>query len=354
MDTLHPPTRGAVPHLPLLRPGEFFVPPETLPEAGPVCYCEDTSDPFDVFGFRATRVLFQEQTPFQHVLIADLISHGRALFMDGVLQSAAFDEKLYHESLVHPAMLAHGAPRDVLIIGGGEGATLRETLYYPSVTSVVMVDIDGVAVDACKDHLYEWHRGGFRDPRVTLIHEDGRQYVENSPDFFDIAIIDVVDMLDNGPAQRIYTREFYAFLRRRLRPGGVVVVQGMEFSHVEAQQHAALVRTIRTAFPQVYSYRAAVPSFLAPWGFVTASDHFCPEDWTPRRFDAAIARLIGSDVLRHLDGNTLLAAFALCRETRQALALPGPILSDDTPYHRHPDVDAVDDLLPVYPAVHSL
>ncbi|MCB6182066.1 fused MFS/spermidine synthase [Leeia sp. TBRC 13508] len=348
MSTPFPP-RGAVPLLPTLRPGCFHLGIEPLPTDTPV-YCEDTSDPVDIFGFRAYRVLHSEQTDFQNVLIADLVNLGRALFLDGVLQSSEYDEALYHESLVQPALLALDNPRDVLIIGGGEGATLRESLSHPCVKKVTMVDIDPKVVAACEKHLPTWHRNGFRDPRAKVVHTDGRAFVENDDSFYDLAIIDVVDMFDNGPAQRIYTKQFYQHLKKRLRPNGIVVVQGMEFSHVDFQQHSALVRTLRTVFPQVHSYQVAIPSFLSPWGYVIASDWFDPRDWTPSRWDARLAKRLGQDALQHLDGDFISRSFMLCKETRRLLAMPGLVLSDDEKYIHPTEVEDITESLPVYPA----
>lgn len=341
--------RGGQALLPQLRPGYFHI-AEEAPPAGAISYCEDTSDRYDIFGFRTRAVVCSVQTAFQNVLIADTVSFGRALFLDGVLQSSEHDEALYHELLVQPAMLGHAAPQDVLIIGGGEGATLREVLAHRSVRRAVMVDIDAEAVELCRQYLGAWHRNAFSDPRVQLVIADGRSFVENDESYYDVVIIDVVDMLENGPAQRIYTREFYAHLRRRLRAGGVVVVQGMEFSHVDFVQHAALARTLRTVFPEVHSYRTGIPSFLASWGFVLASDGLCPQEWTARGLDARIAQRLGHHGLQHVDGEFLLSCFALCRETRKNLALPGPTLSDAHEFIKPPEPDQVDEPITVFPA----
>ena len=176
------------------------------------------------------------------MLIADTFNYGRALFLDGSIQSSEDDEALYHEMLVQPAMLRHPNPRDVLIIGGGEGATLREVLVHRSVNSVTMVDLDREVVELCREHLLPWHRGAFDDRRVRLVYGDGRKFVEDDDGHYDVVIVDVVDMLDNGPAQALYTRQFYERLRRRLRPDAIVVVQGLEFSFMDDKPHVALSR----------------------------------------------------------------------------------------------------------------
>jgi len=299
-------------------------------------FCE-TSDEFDFYGYCLEAVVAKVTTPFQNVLIADTENHGRILVLDGAIQSAEDDEGLYHEVLVQPAMLAHSKPRSVLIVGGGEGATLREVLKHYSVEKVTMVDIDEQAVDLCKEHLDSWHCNGFFDPRVTMVYEDGRAYLEQDQHKYDVAIIDVVDMLDNGPAQRLYTKEFYAMLKTRLNPGAVVAVQGMEFSHQDYQQHSALRKTLQTVFSQVHSYRTTIPSFLSAWGFILASDSFNPLTFGAHGFDAKIKEVGLASSLKHADGTFLVGCFQLCKETNKLINQPGPLLEDDVEFIPVPD-----------------
>lgn len=342
-------SRGSKPLLPELRPGSFYIADE-LPPTGAPCYCEDTSDRFDIFGFRTREIICSVQTPFQNILIADTLSYGRALFLDGVLQSTEHDEKLYHELLVQPAMLGHPNPRDVLIIGGGEGATLREVLAHRSVKRAVMVDIDQTCVTLCRQHLGTWHRGAMDNPRAQLAFTDGRAFIEQDNRFYDVVIIDVVDMLENGPAQRIYTREFYSHLRQRLRPGGIVVVQGMEFSHVDYVQHAALARTLRAVFTEVHSYQSHIPSFVAPWGFLLASDYLRPYEWNAQTMDVVIKKRLGNSWMHHIDGSFLISRFGLCTATRILLSVPGPTLGDEEPFLKPPEIEQVDDPIIVFPS----
>jgi len=341
--------RGQAVLLPELRTGAFYVADDATP-IGEMCFCEDTSDRFDIFGFRCKAIVCSVQTDFQNVLIADTMSFGRALLLDGVLQSSEFDESLYHELLVQPAMLSHPNPRDVLIIGGGEGATLREVLAHRSVRRAVMVDIDEVCVQLCKQYLGSWHQGAMEDSRVRMVFEDGRTFVEQDSGFYDVVIIDVVDHLENGPAQRIYTQEFYHCLRKRIRPGGVVVAQGMEFSHVDHAQHAALVRTLRTAFQEVHSYQSLIPSFLASWGFVLASDHVRPYEWSATTLDANIVYRLGNSCLQHVDGSFIKSRFELCLATRKMLSMPGPVLDDSLSFVKPLEPEFVDDSVAVFPA----
>ncbi len=298
-------------------------------------FCE-TSDEFDFFGYCLEEVIINTTTEFQKVLIADTNNYGRILVLDGAIQSAEDDEELYHEALVQPAMLAHEAPKQVLIIGGGEGATLREILKHQSVEKVVMVDIDRAAVELCIEHLDDWHRDAFFDARVELVFEDGREYLEKEDRKFDIAIIDVVDMLDNGPAQRLYTRQFYELLTTKLNKHAVVAVQGMEFSHQDTEQHCALRRTLKSVFSQVHSYRTTIPSFLSAWGFLIASDWFDPLQFGATGYDASISKKLETVGLKHVDGNFLIGCFHLCKETVRIINLPGPLLEDGVEFiHLH-------------------
>ncbi len=326
--------------LPELRPGEFYVEP-LAPEdlgGGPL-WCVEDSDPFDLYTYRVTRILASHRTRFQSVVVAQSCNYGRVVFMDGAIQSSEEDEELYHEMLVQPAMIVHPEPRDVLIVGGGEGATLREVLAHKSVRTATMVDIDQEAVELFREHLTRWHQGSFEDPRARMVFDDGRAFIEDTDGRYDVVIIDVVDAFEGGPAERLYTRQFYEVLRTRLRPGGIVVVQGLELSIADYKEHAALLRTLRTVFPEVHSFKAAIPSFLGTWGFLIASDWARPDLWRAENIDRAIEAKLGSQWLTHLSGEFLLASFVHDKEMRYLLGLPGPILDDGHPYVAPPDID---------------
>jgi spermidine synthase len=329
--------------LPPLPPDRYYdepIDPATVGD-GALVFVEDT-DPFDQYTYRLSSVIYSGRTAFQNVLIADTFNYGRVLMLDGAIQSAEEDEAIYHELLVQPAMLRHPDPRSVLIIGGGEGATLREVLVHRSVTSVTMVDLDRELVELCREHLQSWHLGAFDDPRVRLVFDDGRRFVAESEDRYDVVIIDVVDMLDNGPAQALYTRQFYELLRGRLRPGGIVVVQGLEFSFLDEKAHTALARTLRTVFPEVHSYRVHVPSFLSCWGYLIASDWFVPSHWSAEEIERAVVLKLGGQWLDHLTGEFLRSCFCLCKETQFMLSLPGPILEDGVTFVPPPDIEDIE------------
>ena len=329
--------------LPELRPNEYYVEPLTPDQlgSGPVWCIEDT-DPFDLYTYRVTEIQVSKRTAFQNVVIAQSCNYGRIVLLDGAVQSSEDDEALYHEMLVQPGMLLHSEPRDVLIIGGGEGATLREVLAHRSVRKVTMVDIDREAVDLFRQHLSSWHMGAFDDPRAHFFYEDGRAFIERTDDLYDVVIIDIVDSFEGGPAERLYTRQFYELLHRRLRPEGIVMVQALEFSNVDYKEHAALMRTLRTAFREVHSYKTTIPSFLCSWGFLIASDTARPRDWRPEAIDRIIEQKLGNGWLDHLTGEFLLATFVHDKETQYLLGLPGPILEDEHPFLAPPDIEEIE------------
>ncbi len=271
-------------------------------------------------GERVERVIHAGRTAYQSVVIQDTARFGRSLVLDDKTQSTEADEFVYHESLVHPPMIAHPGPRRVLLAGGGEGATAREVLRHELVERVVMVDIDEEVVDLCRVHLPSFHQGAFDDPRLELRHADALEFLEESPDEFDAAIIDVPDPLEGGPAYLLYTVEFYELVKTRLAPGGLLVAQsGPTGPAFYEQCFSAVARTIGAAFPKVSAYETFVPSFGATWGFVVGSLGPDPAALDRAEVDARLESRVGAG-LRHYDGETHVGMFALPKYIRAAMA----------------------------------
>src|SRR5438034_775465 len=132
----------------------------------------ETTTPVEGHMHAIARTIATRQTKFQFMEIFETHSYGKVLVLDGRIQSSEHDEFIYHEILVQPGLLAHPKPVRAMVIGGGEGATVREILRHPSITDCLMVDIDGEVVEECKKHLPEMHKGAFEDPRTRVLHED--------------------------------------------------------------------------------------------------------------------------------------------------------------------------------------
>ena len=152
------------------------------------------------------RTIVEARTKYQHAEIMETYAYGKLLVLDGRIQSSQAEDFIYHEGLVHPGLLAtENRPESGLVIGGGEGATLREMLRYPSMRRAVMVDIDAEVVELCKQHLPEMHQGAFDDPRTEVRTEDARAYLEKSSERFDFISVDLVEPLEAGPACMLFT-----------------------------------------------------------------------------------------------------------------------------------------------------
>lgn len=211
--------------------------------------------------------IFHKRSPYQDILILDTVQFGRMLFLDNSPQLSEMDEFLYHETMVHPAMLAHENPADVLIIGGGDGCVLRETLKYPLLT-VTLCDIDAEVVAASKQFLHFVNRGAFGDKRLSLEHEDGRKFLSDSDKTFDVIFLDITDPM--GPSTGLFTKEFYSMVRSRLSGDGLMVfdADGPDYGgHFQS-----FVRTVEEVFPYVYPYLVFVPSLFIRQGFVICSN----------------------------------------------------------------------------------
>jgi spermidine synthase len=274
--------------------------------------------------------IYSGRTKFQSVDIIDTSSFGVCLVLDGKIQSSEADEFIYHEALVHPAMLTHPQPERVFIAGGGEGATLREVLAHKTVKKAVMVDIDEEVVSLCRRFLPSWHQNAFDDPRTELHFADARKYLEESNDKFDVIIIDLVDPLEQGPARLLYTQEFYQIVEQKLGPDGIMSVQAEPSEWKNSDNFTAIVSTLRSVFPIARPYQVHVPSFLGLWGFVAASQSLDPSEPITGEIDARITARV-SKKLKSYDGLTHQAMFTIPKHIRQELAANKRIITDKQP-----------------------
>jgi spermidine synthase len=168
-------------------------------------------------------LLFHESSPFQQVRVLESYSHGKFLAINNMVMATERDEFHYHEMMVHPAMQAHGSAKKILVIGGGDGGTVRELFKYP-VEKVVMVEIDEAVVRAAKLHLPTMS-SELNNPKLELLIADGIDYVKNAPaESFDLILVDGSDPV--GPAEGLFSESFYKNCQRVLRKNGLLVSQG--------------------------------------------------------------------------------------------------------------------------------
>ena len=221
--------------------------------------------------FEVDQFYYRGKTRFQQVDCFHNRYFGKVLFLDKKIQSAQIDEYIYHESLVHPGLLTHNSPQRALILGGGEGATLREVLKHQSVAKVTMVDIDRQLVELCQEYLPEWSDGAFSNPKTEMVYTDAHRYVEETQEKFDVVISDLTEPLEDGPSLYLFTREFFKEIFDVLEEDGLLVLQAGSVNPLYDHFYCSLVKTLEEVFPLVRPYWTFILSFGLPWGFIVAS-----------------------------------------------------------------------------------
>ena len=279
---------------------------------------------------KVRQIYYSGQTAYQKVEVLDSELFGRSLILDGKTQSTERDEHIYHETLVHPAMLCNPEPKQAFIGGGGEGGTLREVLGHKSVKQVTMVDLDSEVVALCREYLPNHHKGSFDDPRTSLIHQDARSYLQNTSDYYDVIILDLVDPLEGGTAALLYTQEFYAIAKARLNPGGVLVTQSGPAGLLNYTEcFTTIFNTLGTVFDHTTATQVHIPAFQTLWGFTIASDTPFPEA-SEDEVDAQIASRLAS-TLKYYDGVSHRNMLALPKFQREGLESEDRINKDSDP-----------------------
>jgi len=273
-----------------------------------------------------------QKSEFQLVQVVQTVPWGRCLILDNHMQSSEKDEYLYHESLVHPVLINHPNPKTIFVGGGGEGATVREILRNRSVERVVMVDIDGQCVDFCKRFLPNHHKGNFDNPKLELVIDDAKTYLEKTTEKFDVIFFDLCDPVEGGPAKLLYTKKFYEMCATKLKEGGILVTQaGPAGPHTATQVFSAINKTLGSVFPKTYASSVFIPSFTDCWGFVVGSfdTKFDPPSLSVEEVNSRLAPF--SNDLRFLDGESYRGLFILGKSVRKDLKNETRIITEDTP-----------------------
>ena len=279
---------------------------------------------------KVRKVYYSGQTAFQKVEVLDSELFGRSLVLDGKTQSTERDEHIYHETLVRPAMLCNPDPKQVFIGGGGEGGTLREVLRHKSVERATMIDLDSEVVELCREHLPNHHKGSFDDLRTNLIHKDARGYLQDTSDYYDVIILDLVDPLEGGTAALLYTQEFYEIAKARLNPDGVLVTQSGPAGLLNYTEcFTTIFKTLGTVFAHSTAVQVHIPAFQTLRGFTIASDSRFPKASEKEVDDQIISRL--SSPLKYYDGVGHCNLLALPKFLRDGLESEDRINKDVAP-----------------------
>lgn len=225
--------------------------------------------------FKVEKVLFSGKSEFQTVDIVQTKGHGKMLLNDGLIMVTERDEFAYHDMITHVPLFVHPQPKNVLVIGGGDGGTAREVIRHTSVEKCTMVEIDGMVVDACKEHIPQTSCA-LSDPRINLIIGDGVKFVAETTEKFDVIIVDSTDPI--GPAQPLFGEAFYQDVYNCLADDGIVVSQG-ESSWYAMDIQQSLLKVLNSVFPKSYLYsfsNLTYPGGL--WSFTFATKKYHPVD----------------------------------------------------------------------------
>lgn len=226
-----------------------------------------------VHGVRVRQRILEAKTPFQDLEVIDTDPFGRALILDQALQTSEYDEFMYHEMMVHVPLMTHPNPQRVLIIGGGDGGTLRRVLQHP-VRQPVQVEIDQAVIQACKEHIPAISCGAFDDPRVRLVIGDGIEFLRQNNGEFDVVIVDSTDPI--GPAVGLFEEPFYQDVARALAEDGLVAAQSTSPLFM-ANELRSQVLNLRRAFPIVRTYLGIVPGYPGGlWSYTIGSKRYDP------------------------------------------------------------------------------
>jgi spermidine synthase len=263
--------------------------------------------------YRTRRTLFSGESDFQQIDIVETAGFGRMLLNDSVVMVSERDEFVYHEMIAHVPMFVHPGVERALVIGGGDGGTVRELLRHPGVRHCRLVEIDPLVIDGCREHLPTMS-AALDDPRVEVSVADGVEFVARTEETYDLIVIDSTDPI--GPATPLFGAEFYGNVRKRLNAGGIVVSQA-ESAFYEMERQLSMLGILSGLFARVHIYNyvnLTYPGGL--WSFSYATDSgLCPSG----DLDVARVRRSGLD-FRYYAADVHRAAFVLPAFQRDALS----------------------------------
>ncbi|MDD4715475.1 MAG: polyamine aminopropyltransferase [Oscillospiraceae bacterium] len=227
------------------------------------------------FSIRVKRQLFSGKSPFQQIDVFEAEEFGRFLTLDGLMMLTQKDEFIYHDMIAHVPMATNPDIKRVLVIGAGDGGTVRELVRYPAISSIDMVEIDRMVVDVSRKYL-PFTACGLDDPRVHLYFEDGLKFVRDKSSQYDLIVVDSTDPF--GPGEGLFTKEFYGNCYKALTDSGILVNQHEcpyydGYAHAMKRAHAR----IREMFPVAKVYQAHIPTYPSGhWLFGFASKKLDP------------------------------------------------------------------------------
>lgn len=261
---------------------------------------------------KVDRVLFHKKTPFQELHVVEAGPLGRVLLLDGAIQLTTWDEPAYHEMLAHVPLLTHPDPKRVLIIGGGDGGTLREVVKHPGLERCDLCEIDGEVIEAARRFM-PGVAAAMDHAKARVLVEDGLAFIKKAEASYDVILVDSSD--PQGPARGLFGPDFYRDVKKALKPGGLAVSQA-ESCNFFGTLLKEMFGFLGGLFPLTLYYLALVPTYLGGTiGF--ALNSLGPD---PLAAQPAGQRLAGLGPLRYYTPALHRAAFALPAGYREYLS----------------------------------
>ena len=285
-------------------------------------FAHEALTPHTFMGTRLNQILAEHHSAFQHIEIANSPEFGKLMRIDGAMMTSEKDEFFYHECLIHPAAIAHGSPKNALIIGGGDGGSSEELLKYSSLEKLTLCEIDASVIELAKQHLTEIHRYAFADPRLQIRIGDGFAYLKETTELYDLIYLDLTDPIslieDKSLAASCMSIDFFTRCREKLNPNGSLVLHlGSPIYH--PQRFAHTVKQLSSVFPILRPYTVFVPTYGALWGMVSASKECDPLATT----EATVKQIIENQQITNLqyyNSSVHSALFALPNYLKKLIA----------------------------------
>jgi spermidine synthase len=282
------------------------------------------------FGFYYTinKTLYKGKTKYQQLELVDTDEFGKVLLLDNITQVAERNEPHYHEPMVHPAFCCHPDPRNILVIGGGDGGILREVLKYPGVKRVDNAELDEKVITFSKKYLKSVHEGCFNDPRVHVQVIDGRAFTEQHPGQYDIIIMDMTDPY--GPSKMLYTREFFRIVKRAFRNDYGIFVMHSESPVTRPKAFSCIQKTLCSVFKNVNPFYLYIQMYAVLWSITLCSDNIDASGIKAEAVDKTLKKS-GIDNLEVYSGQTHVSMQVQFPFISKILKRPARIITDAKP-----------------------
>ena len=257
-------------------------------------------------GFKTSNVIYKGKSEFQEVVVLDTIAYGKMLLLDGLVMCTDKDEFVYHELISHVPALNHSKPEKIVVIGGGDGGTVRELLKHPEVKEIVLCEIDGIVIETCEKYFPQI-ASGLRDNRVKVNVGDGVAYMsQQEPGSIDMVLVDSTDPI--GPGEGLFSREFYRNVARALKKDGLMACQSESPWH-DAQVLSKIYNNVSAGFQNIYPYIGSIPTYpKGMWSWMMASN----KNINVHDFDRArLKKLEASTNLQYINEELMTGVFAI-------------------------------------------